>query len=420
MPAREFADDATRQRELRRMKVVATSFLIGAAIVYLVARVNEDGAAGWVGYVRAGAEAAMVGALADWFAVTALFRHPLGLPIPHTAIIPRRKDQIGRNLGEFVEENFLTAEILADRLQGARFGQRLGGWLAEPAHAERAANAAADALRGSIEVIDDRDIQEALGSAVEHRLRVTEVAPLAGKAIDVAVEGGHHQHLLDSVLIGLASFIDENRGTFRQRLDQESPWWVPESIDDRIFDKIYDAVHRFLNDIGSDPDHEMRQAIDRRIKVLADRMRTDPRLIAKAEEVKLDLLAHRDVQDWLASLWLELKKAIIDAAGDPQSELRQRVAVALAKVGRRLQSDPELQAKVDDWVERAAVYVVENYRSEVSDIIATTVERWDSADTSRRIELQVGRDLQFIRINGTVVGALVGLVIHTVSAVLIR
>jgi len=414
VPAREFADDATRQRELRRMKVVATSFLIGAAIVYLVARVNEDGAAGWVGYVRAGAEAAMVGALADWFAVTALFRHPLGLPIPHTAIIPRRKDQIGRNLGEFVEENFLTAEILADRLQGARFGQRLGGWLAEPAHAERAANAAADALRGSIEVIDDRDIQEALGSAVEHRLRVTEVAPLAGKAIDVAVEGGHHQHLLDSVLIGLASFIDENRGTFRQRLDQESPWWVPESIDDRIFEKIYDAVRRFIADVTADADHEVRHSIDRRLAAFAVRMSEDPALAAKAEQLKHELLDHPEVRAWIGSLWAEMRDAITRVAAEPHGELRQRIATSVMRLGARLATDEELRRRVDEWFERGISYAVEHYRSEVAGFISSTVERWDPETTSRRMELQVGRDLQFIRINGTIVGGLAGVLIHTV------
>jgi uncharacterized membrane-anchored protein YjiN (DUF445 family) len=193
---------------------------------------------------------------------------------------------------------------------------------------------------------------------------------------------------------------------------------VPEAIDDRIFDKIYTAVHRFLADVGHDPGHDVRKAIDGRIRSLADRLRTDPALIATAEGVKHELLAHRDVQAWLASLWLELKRAILAAADDPDSELRRRLAVALARVGATLQRDPELQAKVDDWVERAAVHVVENYRSEVSDIIATTVERWDAADTSRRIELQVGRDLQFIRINGTVVGGLAGLLIHAVGETL--
>jgi uncharacterized membrane-anchored protein YjiN (DUF445 family) len=411
--------DVGRQRDLRRMKAFATGMLVVAAVVYLVARANEDGSAAWVGYVRACAEAAMVGALADWFAVTALFRHPLGIPIPHTAIIPNRKDQIGRSLGEFVQGNFLTHEVLKQRMAGIHVGQRLGGWLAEPTHAERATGAITDALRGTIEVLDDRTVQEGIGGLVERRLRSTEVAPLLGKVIDATVEGGHHRRLLDAVLTGLSGFLDDNRATMRLRLDQESPWWVPEPIDDRVFNKIFGGVQRFLADLRADPDHEVRASIEHRILMLAERLRDDPVTIAKAEEVKQELLSHPEVQAWLQSLWGELKRGILAAADDPHSELRRRLADGLVNAGKRLATDPELQAKVDDWVERAIEYVVDNYKGEVADIIATTVQRWDGADTARRIELQVGRDLQFIRINGTVVGGLAGLAIHAVGETLL-
>ena len=408
------ATDVVRQRELRRMKVFATGLLVAAAAVFIVARANEGGPA-WVGYVQAFAEAAMVGALADWFAVTALFRYPLGIPIPHTAIIPKRKDQIGRSLGEFVQNHFLTREVLTERLHGAHIGRRLGLWLREPEHAERAAHAIADAMRGTIEVLDDRDVQDAIGGLVQRRLENTPVAPLVGKAIDVAVDGGHHQRLLDAVLTGLSSFLEDNRTTLRSRLDEESPWWIPEPVDDRIFRKLFVGVQRFLADVGGDPDHEVRVAIDVRVRQFAERLRNDPALLAKGEEVKRELLAHRDVQAWLQSLWGELKQAMLDAAGDPESELRRRLTTGLAQAGERIVLDEELQAKLDGWVERIAGYVVNNYRGEAAKLIATTVERWDSADTSRRIELQIGRDLQFIRINGTVVGGLAGLLIHTIS-----
>jgi uncharacterized membrane-anchored protein YjiN (DUF445 family) len=407
--------DVGRQRDLRRMKAFATGMLVVAAIVYLIARANEDGGAAWVGYVRAGSEAAMVGALADWFAVTALFRHPLGIPIPHTAIIPNRKDQIGRSLGEFVQGNFLTHQVISQRLAAVHVGERLGRWLAEPAHAERAAGAITDAMRGTIEVLDDRTVQEGIGGLVERRLRATEVAPLLGKAIDATVEGGHHQRLLDALLTGLSGFLDDNRGTMRLRLDKESPWWVPEPIDDRVFNKIFGGVQRFLADVRADPDHEVRASIETRVLALADRLRNDPVMIAKAEEVKQELLSHPEVQAWLQSLWGELKRGMLSAADDPRSELRRRLTDGLMNVGKRLANDPELQAKVDDWLERAVEYIVDNYKGEVADLIATTVERWDGADTARRIELQVGRDLQFIRINGTVVGGLAGLAIHAVG-----
>ena len=396
---------------------MATGLLVLVTLVFLLARWGEESAS-WLGYVRAFAEAAMVGALADWFAVTALFRHPLGLPIPHTAIIPNRKDQIGRSLGEFVQTNFLTREVLNERLSGAHVGKRLGDWLADKENSVKAGEAASDALRGSLEILDDRDVSSALETLVERRVRATPIAPLMGKAIDLAVEGGHHQRLLDAVLTGLRSFLDDNRATFRARLDQESPWWIPDAIDDRLFTKIYNAVHSFLADVGSDPDHEVRKSIEVRVVAFAQRLRDDPQLLAKGEELKTELLAHPDVRAWLGSLWAEMKRNTISALDDPASELRQRIDRSVANLGRRLANDDQLQAKVDDWVARAAGHVVDHYRGEVAELISGTVAKWDAKATSERIELQVGRDLQFIRINGTIVGGLAGLVIYSVSQLL--
>jgi uncharacterized membrane-anchored protein YjiN (DUF445 family) len=399
------------------MKVVATGMLVAAAVVYVVARTNDSGAT-WISYVRAAAEAAMVGALADWFAVSALFRHPLGIPIPHTAIIPRRKDQIGRSLGEFVEGNFLTHDVLSERLADAAVGRRLGVWLAQPENARRAADGLADALRGTLEVLDDAEVQAGLERVIESRVRATPAAPMFGRAIELAMEGGHHQRLLDAVLVGLGGFMEDNRITFRQRLETESPWWIPESIDNRIFEKIYSAVHSFIGDVGADPDHEVRHTIDARLRDFATRLGHDPVLLAKGEELKDELLAHPDVREWLASLWGEAKRAMITAAGDESSELRLRMTSSLRGLGERLAVDEELQHKVDDWVMRSVGYVIDHYRNEVSDMIAGTVERWDGNTTSRKMELQVGRDLQFFRINGTIVGGLAGVVIHAVGNVL--
>jgi uncharacterized membrane-anchored protein YjiN (DUF445 family) len=394
------------------MKLVAVGLLGAASVLFVVARAAQDGRP-WVGYVRAFAEAAMVGALADWFAVTALFRHPLGIPIPHTAIIANRKDQIGRSLGEFVQGEFLSRDVLVDRLAGLGVARRLGGWLSEPGNASRAGDAAADALHGLLEVLDDRDVQDALEHLVERRVRATPIAPVVGRAVDLAVEGGHHQRLLDSVLVAVRNFLDDNRGVLREKLDRESPWWVPEPIDDRIFAKIFDGVHSFLGEVAGHPEHEVRHALDDRIVAFADRLRTDPALVAKGEELKEELLAHPDFRAWLATLWAEIKRSLIVASADPASELRIRLDVGLARLGERLCTDAELQHKVDSWVERAVAHLAEEYRDEVAGLISSTVERWDADATSRKMELQVGRDLQFIRINGTLVGGLAGLVIHT-------
>jgi uncharacterized membrane-anchored protein YjiN (DUF445 family) len=402
--------DLDKLRALRRMKAVALSLRFAAAAVFVVT--TRHGGGGWVGYVRAFSEAAMVGALADWFAVTALFRHPLGIPIPHTAIIPHRKDQIGRSLGEFVEGNFLTQEVLAERLAHAHVGERLGTWLRRPANAARAGDAVADLLRGTLEVLDDRQVQEGLERVVRARIDATPAAPLIGRIVEVSVEGGHHQRLLDAVLVGLRGFLDDNRATFRRRLEQESPWWVPEPIDDRIFRKLYTAVERFMEEVAADPGHEVRRTIDARVSAFAERLQHDPVLLAKGEDLKRELLEHPEVRAWLESLWMSLKAGMVAAADDPRSELRIRLLAGLQHVGERLATDPELQRKLDRWVEGAVGYLVEHYRSEVSDLIAGTVERWDAETTSRKVELQVGRDLQFIRINGTIVGGLAGVMIH--------
>ena len=399
------------------MKAFATALLVFVTALFVAAHL-ADGHVPGAQVVQAFAEAAMVGALADWFAVTALFRHPLGLPIPHTAIIPHRKDQIGASLGQFIEENFLTAELLDERLQRAHVGARLGEWLHQTDHATRASGSIGDVVRGALDVLDDQAISGSIEAMVERRIRAVEVAPLMGRAIDLAVEGGHHHRLLDSTLVGLEHFLDDNRASFRERLQTESPWWVPESIDDRIFDKIYTGVHRFLHDLGADPNHEVRRSIDVRVIDFAARLAKDPELIRKGEELKDELLAHPDVRAWIGSLWGEIRTSLERAAVDPDSELRRRMTTSLTQLGTRLREDVELQAKIDGWVSSAAKYVVENYRGEVSRMIASTVERWDAESTSRRLELQVGRDLQFIRINGTIVGGLAGLAIHVITRVL--
>ena len=412
-------DDLDRGAALRKMKVFALSLLLAAAALYVVARSIGGSSTGW-GYVSAFAEAAMVGALADWFAVTALFRHPLGIPIPHTAIIPNRKDEIGKSLGEFVENEFMSREVLDERLAGIGVGRRLGDWLSEQDNAIRASEAVADVVRGAIEVIDDTQIQEAIERIVENRIRGTQVAPLLGKTIDLAIEGGHHQRLLDAIFKGLEGFLDDNRITFRERLEQESPWWVPDAIDDRIFAKIYDGVTKLLLDVGDDPEHEVRKSIEVRVEAFATRLRDDPEMVAKGEQLKEELLAHPDMRAWMSSLWRDAKRGLIDATSRPDSELNQRIVNSLGKLGERLRDEPELQVKIDKWVTRAVSYVIDNYRSEVSKLIESTVARWDGESTSRKMELQVGRDLQFIRINGTIVGGLAGLMIRAIGELFLK
>jgi len=399
------------------MKLVATSMLVVAAVVYVLARTFAERGA-WIGYLEATAEAAMVGAMADWFAVTALFRHPLGLPIPHTAIIQSRKDAIGASLGGFVRDNFLTSEVITDRLQQAELARRLGDWLAQPEHARTVSAQSAAVVKGVTEVLQDDLIQTGVEHAVVSRVGAVSVSPLIGKAIDVSIEGGQHQALLESTLVGLKRFVDDNRDSFRRRLYEESPWWVPSPVDDVVFDKIYTGVNTFLTEVVDDPNHEMRAEFHRRVVELAAELKTSPRMMERGQELLEEALNHREVRAWSATLWSQIKTTILDATGNPDSQLRTRMDESVVEAGRSLQTDPALRAKIDQWIVDAVGYIADQFRHEVADLIASTVQRWDTDETADRLELQVGKDLQFIRINGTIVGGLAGFVIHGVSQLL--
>jgi uncharacterized membrane-anchored protein YjiN (DUF445 family) len=411
------AADAERLSALRRMKLIASGGLVLAAAVFIFAKVIGDGHGFWP-YLEAGSEAAMVGGLADWFAVTALFRHPLGLPIPHTAIIPRKKDQIGESLGDFVQQNFLTSDVVGPRVMAAQIPRRVGEWLAADGRADQLAAEFGNVLSGANLVLSDEDIRAAIERFADAQLRRLPAAPVVAKVLDLAVEGNQHQVLLGEGLRSLMRFLDDNREVFRQRVAEESPEWVPEWVDEKVFNKLFASVQSFLADVAVDPNHALRQQFDQRLRDYAEQLRTDPKAAKALERWKIDLLDHPAVRNALASLWLPLKKAVLDAAADPDSELRRVAASVIRQTGVALRDDLALQAKCDRWVIAVMDHVLQHYSGELTGVITHTVSRWDTESTSRRLELQVGRDLQFIRINGTVVGSIVGLIIYAISRLL--
>ncbi|MGH3917408.1 MAG: DUF445 domain-containing protein [Pseudonocardiaceae bacterium] len=407
-----------KQRALRRMKAVALGFLLGAAVVYVLARRNEDAGA-WVGYVRAMAEAGMVGALADWFAVTALFRHPLGLPIPHTAIIPRKKDALGENLSDFVGANFLSTDVVRDKLRRAQITARVGRWMSEPHNAERLTAELATAMRAAVTVLRDEDVQEVLENAMVAQLVDRQWGPPLGRLLEQLLTDRTHHKLVDLVTDRIYVWVRDNHSTVLRVVSQRSPRWSPRFMSGLVADKVYAEVLAFAWAVKIDPNHTMRTAVDEFLLHFARDLRWDAKTIERAELVKQQILAHPEVQAVLGSAWRTAKKMLLDAAEDPSSELRRRVRDGLISLGRRLTHDAELRSKVETWLEGVAEYLVSNYRAEITTLITDTVQRWDGAETARKVELQVGRDLQFIRINGTVVGALAGLAIHTISQLLL-
>ena len=369
----------------------------------------------WVGYLRAAAEAAMVGAIADWFAVTAIFRHPLGMPVPHTALIPKGKDAIGRGLGEFIQGNFLAPGEVAERIREAHPAARLGKWLSEPANAAGVATQLAAVTRTTVEMLKDDEVQDSIESIVASRVRAIPLAPLLGSAIDHVMAEGRHHVLVDGALTGLGKAVLDNRDVLRSRLAQESPWWVPEAVDDAVFRRILDGVQSFIADLQANPHHEMRRHLDSRAASLAERMRHSPEMGQRVDELKEELLNHPEFREWAAGLWKQLKADLLQALERPESAIRLRIERMIVDLARRLRSDSDLQETVDRWLADTAERTLTESGGEIVSLVSGTVDRWDAKETSSRIELLVGRDLQYIRINGTVVGALVGLLIKSLS-----
>ena len=413
VPALEPESAAVRVRRLAAARRRATALL--AAVTVLFVAVTAAGAHGiLLGYVQAGAEASMVGGVADWFAVTALFRRPLGLPIPHTALIVERKDQFAAALGQFVQENFLNADVLAERIRSARLITRLASWLADEANAARFAGHAADLFVTVAETLRDEDVQRVLTAELTRAVDAVEVAPLAGRALRVIIAGGHHDELFNVILSGADRYLADQYAELRELFEAESPRWVPDTVYRRVFDRLYTRLRQRLVEMAADPDDPARHQFEEWIAGLPDRLETSPELRERGERLKRDVLGSAGLRDWSSSLWQKAKQALRIQAADPESELRRRLADALVAAGRRLASDRRLQEGLERVVDSGVRALADQFHDELADLVTGTIERWDAAETSSQLELLLGRDLQYIRINGTVVGAGVGLVLHAI------
>ena len=417
--AADASADAERRTQLRRMKGVALGFLVGATVLFLVCRwAGAHGAAAWVGYVGAAAEAGMVGALADWFAVTALFKHPLGIPIPHTAIIKRKKDQLGEGLGTFVRENFMSPEVVETKLRDAQIASRLGKWLSDPSHATRVAAEASNVLRVGVEMLRDEDVQHVFDRMIIKRLAEPKWGPPVGRVLGTLL-AENRQEALIQLLADRAFQWSLNAGEVIQRvIERDSPSWSPRWVDHLVGDRIHRELMDFTDKVRRNPDHELRRSATRFLFEFADDLQHDEDTIARAETVKEQIMARDEVARAAETAWTALKGIVMESVDDPSSALRTRIADSVQHIGESLRDDADLRDKVDDWIIRGARHLVSEYGVEITAIITETIERWDAEEASQRIELHVGRDLQFIRINGTVVGALAGLAIYTVAQLL--
>ncbi len=402
-----------RQRlALRRNRLLATSLLVVAALIFFGTRfIPEPGF--WILLLRAGAEAAVVGGLADWFAVTALFRHPLGLPIPRTAIIPKNKDRIGEGLGDFVERNFLAPEILAAKLRELEPGRRLGDWLATPGNARLLAEQIADTLPFAIHSLEDRELRDFVARSLGEQLRELDLAPLTGRVITLLATSGHYDTLFDRTLDAAQRFLAANAHRLYLMVEEHSRWWVPKAVDRRIAQKIVEGIEEVLSELRL-PHSATRAEFRQAITSLAASLVASPERRRRFNETKDRILEHPSVQAWLATVWDDVRRIVLDDLAAPRSRTREALASALLSLGRTLAADRSMQARVDGTVEQIALAAVP-WRGQIALLIADVVRSWDTRTVVRRLELAMGSDLQYIRMNGTLVGACVGCALYVIA-----
>lgn len=406
----QFAIDGQEKAvRLRRMKRLPLLLLILMAALFLLTLRRPES---WVAWVHAFAEAGMIGALADWFAVVALFRHPLGLPIPHTAIIPRRKNEIGRNLARFIADHFLHPDAVRIKLESVNLAQQAAAWLHTPAGRERVVQSGAGLLSWLAGAWHENSVRQFVRRLSRHQLEQIDFAPLLGKVLDWLVQDGRHQQLLTQALRYAVMLLHDHRETIRGNVQRESPWWLPGFIDDRIVQQMLDRIETLLLQMSLDPDHPVRGNFDGVMQRWSEELRTSPTLHQVAENFRQAAVANENLQEYLYGLWMDLVAGVETDLQNPDSSIRSQLGQFVSSLADELAGDADMQAVVNRWLADSAVAVVEDNRHAIASLISDTVESWDGQETSQRVELAIGHDLQYIRINGTLVGGLVGLLIH--------
>ena len=401
----------------RQMRIVATGMLVAMAAIFLIAN-HFDETWPWLGFVKAFAEAAMVGGLADWFAVTALFRHPLGLPIPHTAIIPRNKERIAATLASFLRDNFLTPSVVARRMRRVDVAGAAGRFLARPPAQGRLREGASRLIAHLLDALDQERLGGMVKGAVASRLRTLEVSPLLGSALEAAISDERHIPILDNVVTWVGRTLDANEDMIRDMVHTRAGWIMRlAGLDDKLAEAIIDGLRRLTIDMAVDPHHPLRSKAEEALATLAWDLQYDPEMRARVEAWKNEIVANKAVTDWVGSLWENSRAALLKAARDPEAAMAGRVGEALRQLGETVEQDKRLKRAINLFARRAVVGTVASYGDGIVTLVSDTIRGWDAQTITNRLEGAVGRDLQYIRINGTLVGGLVGLLIHTAEVV---
>ena len=405
-----------QEAQLARMRTIATGLLVVMAIVFVAARLLQP-RFGWLSFVAAFAEAAMVGALADWFAVTALFRAPLGLPIPHTAIIPRNKDRIGASVANFLEHNFITPQVISTELASVDFAGVAAGWLATPVNSRTVARQAVRLVPGVLRMIEDDDVGRFLQTRAARLLAGIRVGPFAAEILSVLVAEQHHQHLFDHLIRMAATALEHNKGLIREKIHERSPRWMPKTIDERFFNSLMVELQDFLEEMAV-PDSEWRLRFQDALDELIVNLRSSPEFEARIAGFIARTVQHPLFRSWSENVWRDVKLRLLNDVRAEDSHAVARIEQALCAFGAALMLDQPVRLKLNSWICGFATEVLVARRTDIAALVRRVIQSWDAETVSRKFEMYVGRDLQYIRINGTIVGGLVGLVLHVISLAL--
>ena len=418
--ASEQARYRSRAEELRQMRIIATGLLIAMAAIFVFATHLENNIHHNWGFLRAFAEAGMVGGLADWFAVTALFRHPMGIPIPHTAIIPNNKARIGTTLASFLQSNFLTTRIVARKVQRMDVAGAAGKFLMQPTGGEGRMRMGASRMLGDVVAsLDDERLGGVAKEALNKQLSKLKVAPLLGQLLEAMIKEKRHLPLLDGIIVWAAKTLDANEEMIRKMVEERANTimrWT--GLDDKLSNSIISGLEKMLSEMAEDPEHPLRAKGEEGLAKLAKDLRTQKTLQKKVENWKDELLANPAIGKWMDSLWQQGREGLLKAARSPDAAMAGKFGEALTQLGTTLQEDERLKGQINRFARRAIVGTTENYGDKIVSLVSDTIEGWDESTLTDRVENVVGSDLQFIRINGTLVGGLVGIAIHSVGRLL--
>lgn len=409
-------NDEAKRKQLRKYKAFATGlFLLMAAVFIITTILQKDNGSHWIGYVRAFSEAAMVGALADWFAVTALFRHPLGLPIPHTNLIENSKQQLGDNLGGFVVSNFLSPRNIRPYIQKLKISNFVGEWLGKEKNQAVLIRNLSDIVLDILNKLDDATVSLFISKKVSEMTDDIKLNAIVGNGIHYILEKNDHQRIITSLSSQIKNYIAENEEMIKDRVKKGSYSFIPSFVDHKIADKIASGLADFFREIEEDPDHEIRSLVTEKIREFSADLKEDPKWDQEFKNIKNDFLKADKLNEYSNDIWISIKKTVMEELQQEGSSLKKYLAKNLDEFSQNLKANEGLQDKIDNWVRVTAYKYILRNTHQFGNLISSTVGNWQGKELSEKLELEVGKDLQFIRVNGTLVGGLVGLIIYTVS-----